>query len=280
MNFFPASLTDVGVRLPFGEVTLTQEVQDMLAQHPKPTNVIVGIRPEHLEDAALIDTYARIRALTFEVKVDLVESLGADKYVHFNDRGRRRAVGPARRAGRRIRRRRKRVRGTGFHRVRRLTAGQTMELAFDTAKLTICSTRTPGSNLTIPPAGSGVTDVLAERPRTGHLRRALRPRRRCLSGETRTSASVTFLGVEPIDVLRVRPDVRLGPSGVDHYVSLGCSRHPMVDPTDVRRRPAARPAGRSRGGAAGTDTHGSGPHPSPCSPPRQPSRVWCWCPTR
>src|SRR6478672_6121399 len=53
MNFFPATLTDVGVRLPFGEVTLTQEVHDLLARHPKPNGVIVGVRPEHLEDAAL-----------------------------------------------------------------------------------------------------------------------------------------------------------------------------------------------------------------------------------
>jgi len=65
----------------------TQEVHDLLGQHPKPNNVIVGVRPEHLENAALIDTYARIRALTFEVKVDFVESLGADKYVHFKSEG-------------------------------------------------------------------------------------------------------------------------------------------------------------------------------------------------
>ena len=49
--------------------------------------MIVGIRPEHLEDASLIDTYARIRALTFEVNVDVVESLGAEKYVHFKTEG-------------------------------------------------------------------------------------------------------------------------------------------------------------------------------------------------
>src|SRR6478609_10652522 len=36
MNFFPATMTDVGVRLPFGDVTLTQEVHDLLARHPKP----------------------------------------------------------------------------------------------------------------------------------------------------------------------------------------------------------------------------------------------------
>ena len=80
MNFFPATMTDVGVRLPFGEVTLTQEVHDLLARHQTPNNVIVGIRPEHLEDASVMDGYARIRALTFDVTVDFVESLGADKY--------------------------------------------------------------------------------------------------------------------------------------------------------------------------------------------------------
>ena len=40
------------------------------------------------------------------------------------------------------------------------------------------------------------------------------------------SASVTFLGAEPIEVLRFR-----GP--VVHYVSLGCSRYPMTDPTEL-----------------------------------------------
>ncbi|OBK61284.1 Suppressor of fused protein (SUFU) [Mycobacterium gordonae] len=40
------------------------------------------------------------------------------------------------------------------------------------------------------------------------------------------SASVTFLGAEPIEVLRFR-----GP--VVHYVSLGCSRYPMTDPTEM-----------------------------------------------
>ncbi|OBH64101.1 ABC transporter ATP-binding protein [Mycobacterium intracellulare] len=84
MNFFPATLTPIGLTLPFGEVMLTPEIQEVIAQHPTPGNVIVGVRPEHLFDAALIDGYQRIRALTFEVKVDLVESLGADKYVYFS----------------------------------------------------------------------------------------------------------------------------------------------------------------------------------------------------
>src|ERR687893_929916 len=48
MNFFPATMTDVGVRLPFGEITLPQEDIDRLAQQQS-NSVIAGIRPEHLE---------------------------------------------------------------------------------------------------------------------------------------------------------------------------------------------------------------------------------------
>nr|WP_221218721.1 MULTISPECIES: suppressor of fused domain protein [unclassified Mycolicibacterium] len=53
------------------------------------------------------------------------------------------------------------------------------------------------------------------------------------------SASVTFLGLERLEVLRFGPD----PSGVAHYVTLGCSRHPMTeaaaDVADPLRGPRA-----------------------------------------
>ena len=42
-------------------------------------------------------------------------------------------------------------------------------------------------------------------------------------------ASVTFLGVERIDVVRFGPDSRAGLEGAYHHVSLGCSRYPMTD---------------------------------------------------
>lgn len=42
-------------------------------------------------------------------------------------------------------------------------------------------------------------------------------------------ASVTFVGTERIDVLRFGPD----DEGVSHYVSVGCSRHPMFDPAEL-----------------------------------------------
>lgn len=151
MNFFPAQLTSIGLSLPFGEVTLQPEVQAVIAQHPQPKNVIVGVRPEHVQDAALIDAYQRIRALVFGVKVDLVESLGSDKYVYFTTAGC--AVHSAQLdelAG---------MEGESeFHKnqlVARVPAeskaviGQSVELAFDTAKLAVFDAET-GVNLTIP----------------------------------------------------------------------------------------------------------------------------------
>jgi multiple sugar transport system ATP-binding protein len=148
MNFFPATMTDVGVRLPFGDVTLTQEVHDLLAQHQAPTDVIVGIRPEHLEDAALLDGYARIRALTFEVTVDMVESLGADKYIHFKTEGA--GAHSAQLASLAT------ESGTGENEfVARVSTestaktGDTIQLAFDTSKLTIFDAES-GKNLLLP----------------------------------------------------------------------------------------------------------------------------------
>ncbi|MBB2993503.1 hypothetical protein FHR72_005013 [Mycolicibacterium iranicum] len=50
-------------------------------------------------------------------------------------------------------------------------------------------------------------------------------------------ASVTFLGTDRIDVLRFA-----GPGDAAvHYVSLGCSRHPMVDPAEMIADPVAGP---------------------------------------
>jgi multiple sugar transport system ATP-binding protein len=160
MNFFSASLTDVGVRLPFGEVTLTQEVHDLLARHGNTDKVIVGIRPEHLEDAALLDGYARIRALTFEVTVDMVEALGADKYVHFKTEGAGAESAQLAQLAAES--------GVGENEfIARVSAeskakaGDTLELAFDTAKLTIFDAES-GKNLSLAPADGGAQEPSVE----------------------------------------------------------------------------------------------------------------------
>jgi multiple sugar transport system ATP-binding protein len=163
MNFFPGTMTDVGVRLPMGQVTLTQEVHDMIREHKRPNNVIVGIRPEHLEDASLIDTYARIRALVFEVNVDVVESLGAEKYVHFKMEGAgAQSAQLAAAAESEVGENEFVARVSTDSKV---TQGQTMELAFDTSKLAIFDADS-GINLTIPVSGSNGQAAPSSEPAT------------------------------------------------------------------------------------------------------------------
>lgn len=58
-----------------------------------------------------------------------------------------------------------------------------------------------------------------------------------IGDENPSTASVTFLGLEPLDVLRFGPD----DTGHVRYTSLGCSRHPMTDPNDIVADPNRGP---------------------------------------
>lgn len=63
-----------------------------------------------------------------------------------------------------------------------------------------------------------------------HLRRELGP-------SEPSSASVTFLGVQPLDVLRFGPD----PERVVRYATVGCARHPMGEPDELVADPVRGP---------------------------------------
>ncbi|MFV8312523.1 ABC transporter ATP-binding protein [Mycobacteroides chelonae] len=154
MNFFPARLTDIGVQLPFGEVTLEASVYANVSAKKAGvlgSDVIVGIRPEQFEDAALVNTYKRITGLTLTVNADMVESLGSDKYVHFTTEGGAahsdELAELAQEAG---------VAGADENEfVARLSAaskvveGQPVELIIDTGKLVIFDAAS-GENLSLP----------------------------------------------------------------------------------------------------------------------------------
>lgn len=75
-----------------------------------------------------------------------------------------------------------------------------------------------------------VSDSVAERV-TSHVRERL-------GGEPQR-ASVTFLGMEPIDVLRFADEQSSTPELV--FVTVGCSRHPMTDPNDINPDPVRGP---------------------------------------
>jgi multiple sugar transport system ATP-binding protein len=150
MNFFPATLASTGLNMPFGKVTLTPPVRDMIARHPKPGHVIVGVRPEHLGDARLMDGgHQPDTVLTFEVTVDLVESLGADKYVYFTPAD---SVAQAAQLAE-LAVESDRAGGELVARVpaaSKAAAGQSVELALDPSKLVVFDADS-GVNLTVPP---------------------------------------------------------------------------------------------------------------------------------
>jgi multiple sugar transport system ATP-binding protein len=57
-------------------------------------DVIVGLRPENFEDAALVSPGNRANGVTFHATIDVLESLGSDVYVYFT-RGRDEGVSAA-----------------------------------------------------------------------------------------------------------------------------------------------------------------------------------------
>jgi multiple sugar transport system ATP-binding protein len=83
MNFMLGKLQDGAVQLPIGEIRLTGEARERASGGDSGRTVIVGIRPESFEDAALLGADARAQGATFRTTIDLVESLGAEEYAYF-----------------------------------------------------------------------------------------------------------------------------------------------------------------------------------------------------
>jgi multiple sugar transport system ATP-binding protein len=79
MNFMPGEISGGKLKLPLGEVDAAQLPGGVEGR------VIVGLRPENIEDATLVgDDLKGERGVTFEAEIDLVESLGSDLYAHFH----------------------------------------------------------------------------------------------------------------------------------------------------------------------------------------------------
>ncbi|MEU4770942.1 sn-glycerol-3-phosphate ABC transporter ATP-binding protein UgpC [Micromonospora sp. NPDC023644] len=89
MNFLHAAVEDGRLRTALGDVPIGERIRRELESADAPRELILGIRPEHFEDAALIDDDTRGRGLEFDAPVDIVESMGSDKYVYFSVEGER-----------------------------------------------------------------------------------------------------------------------------------------------------------------------------------------------
>ncbi|BAH54298.1 ABC transporter ATP-binding protein [Rhodococcus opacus] len=87
MNFFPGQLTADGVSTPLGEFRLPAETRDRIGSSNTAKDVVVGIRPEHFEDVALVDAAQREAGATFTANIEVLESMGSDKYAYFTAEG-------------------------------------------------------------------------------------------------------------------------------------------------------------------------------------------------
>jgi multiple sugar transport system ATP-binding protein len=83
MNFMPVTIDGDTIKLPMVDVRLPQELREQIGRIDESRSLIAGIRPESFEDAALLGDDVRDRGATFKAKIDVVESMGSEIYVHF-----------------------------------------------------------------------------------------------------------------------------------------------------------------------------------------------------
>jgi multiple sugar transport system ATP-binding protein len=91
MNFMSGALEDGTLRTTLGDFTLSDRLQREVENAGTGREVIVGLRPENFEDAAIVSPNARPNGITFRATIDVLESMGSDVYVYFT-RGREQGV--------------------------------------------------------------------------------------------------------------------------------------------------------------------------------------------
>jgi multiple sugar transport system ATP-binding protein len=80
MNFLPATVSDGKLELPFTSIPIPDAVTKVKKAGDL---VIVGIRPEAFEDAALVEDQQRADGIEFTAGVDVTEWLGNEKYAYL-----------------------------------------------------------------------------------------------------------------------------------------------------------------------------------------------------
>ncbi len=78
MNFLPATVEGNSVKLPFGTVEIPADKAEKAQDRGL---LIAGIRPEHFEDASVVESTQR--GSTFQTKIDVVEWLGNEAYAYI-----------------------------------------------------------------------------------------------------------------------------------------------------------------------------------------------------
>jgi len=87
MNFMPARVEDNMLRSKLGDMPLNDELRRGLEGRDADRDVILGVRPENFEDAALVPPADQEHGITFSATVDVVESMGSDVFAYFSLEG-------------------------------------------------------------------------------------------------------------------------------------------------------------------------------------------------
>ena len=83
MNFLSGTLEEGMLRTSLGDFRLSDRIRQEVERSGTGRDVIVGLRPENFEDAALVSPDNRQYGITFRAKIDVYESLGSDVFVYF-----------------------------------------------------------------------------------------------------------------------------------------------------------------------------------------------------
>ena len=73
-------MEDNAVVLPFARVELPRDVCERIGGNKL---LLAGIRPEHFEDASLLDAAERARGVTFKAHIDVTEWLGNELFAYI-----------------------------------------------------------------------------------------------------------------------------------------------------------------------------------------------------
>jgi multiple sugar transport system ATP-binding protein len=83
MNFMSGLPEDGTLSTPLGTFKLNDMLRSEVERSGSGQGVIVGLRPENFEDAALVSPASRPHGITFHASIDVLESMGSDVYVYF-----------------------------------------------------------------------------------------------------------------------------------------------------------------------------------------------------
>jgi multiple sugar transport system ATP-binding protein len=83
MNFMAATMEEGALRTSLGDLPVSPQLRQVLEQANVGRQVIVGLRPEDFEDAALIPDENKQFGVTFRQTIDVRESMGSDVFVYF-----------------------------------------------------------------------------------------------------------------------------------------------------------------------------------------------------